>query len=299
MSEAIEDEDEIEAGGKPNGHDEQVSEEDIRALLATARREKAQLGTQLEQERTARTRAETQAHTATSGRFDAEEAGVKHRIEAADAAALGMRAKYAEALAEGRFEDVAQIQDEMTELRAKQGQDKQYQAWLGAEKERLTRAPVQQEQGLNLANYTPGQRKWIKANPDFMTDIKLRQKTEAMHAMAMADGIEVDSDEYFEVINQALPKKKPAAQAEDDDVDEEPPPRRRAAQSTDMPVTRRTDASGQPARNRSVKLTPEQREVADFTMPDLPVQGYMRDGNWVPSRYEKYLINDAKLKARG
>lgn len=304
MSEAIDD-DEIVETPASNGHDEQVSDEDIRALLATTRREKAALATQLDTERNARSSAETRAHTANTGRFEAEETAVKTRIEAADAAALEKRRMYAEALSEGRFEDAAQVQDEMAELRAKQGQDKQYQAWLGAEKERLAKTPPvqQQEQGLNLANYTPGQRKWIKANPDFMTDVKLRQKTEAMHNMAMADGIEVDTPEYFEVINQALGKKKPpvATEVEDEDVDDTPPPViRKRTPTTDMPVTRRTDAGGQPTgRNRAISLTADQKEAADMTMPDLPVQGFMKDGNWQPSRYEKYVINAAKIKARG
>lgn len=302
MSDAIDDDEIVQGAPAANGHDEQVSDEDIRALLASTRREKAALETQLGTERSARSNAETRAHSANTGRFEAEETAVKTRIEAADASALEMRRKYAEALSEGRFEDAAQVQDEMAELRAKQGQDKQYQSWLGAEKERLTKTPpVQQEQGLNLANYTPGQRKWIKANPDFMTDVRLRQKTEAMHSMAVADGIEIDSPEYFEVINQALGKKKPAPVVEEDpDEEEPPPPPRKRAPATDMPVTRRTDASGQPAgRNRAISLTADQREAADMTMPDLPVQGYMKDGNWMPSRYEKYVINAAKIKARG
>jgi hypothetical protein len=301
MSETHDDDVEIEQVA--NGQDEAVTDEDIRALLATAKREKAQITTQLEQERSARTRAETQAHTATTGRFDAEEAAVKTRIEAADSAALAMRAKYAEALSEGRFEDAAQVQDEMAELRAKQGQDRQYQAWLASEKDRITRAPpAQQDQGLNLANYTPGQRKWIKANPEFMTDVKLRQKTEALHQLAVSDGVEIDSPEYFEIIDQAVkPRGRAAPVADPEDEDEDPPPqpRRRAQPTTDMPVTRRTDATGQPARNKTVRLSPEEREVADFTMPDLPQQGFMKDGVWQPSRYEKYLINAAKLKARG
>lgn len=304
MSDAIDDDDEIVSKPTANGHDEQVSDEDIRALLATTRREKAQLATQLDTERNARSNAETRAHTANTGRFEAEETAVKGRIDAADASALSMRKAYAEALSEGRFEDAAQVQDEMAELRAKQGQDRQYQAWLGAEKERTKAAPpVQQDQGLNLANYTPGQRKWIKQNPDFMTDVRLRQKTEAMHNMAMADGIEVDTPEYFDVINQALGKKKVVApEPDDDDVDDEPPPppRRRQAPTVDMPVTRRTDTNGQPTRNQPIRLSADEREAADMTIPDSPTQGYHdKAGNWVPSRYDLYASQRAKLRARG
>ncbi len=296
MSDAVDD----DIVQTPNGHDEQVSDADIRALLAATKKEKAQLATQLDTERTARSRAENQAHNATTGRFDAEEVAVKTRIEAADAAALEKRRKYAEALAEGRFEDAAQVQDEMAELRAKQGQDRQYSAWLAAEKERLTKAPpVQQEQGLNLAQYTPGQRKWIRENPSFMTDPKLRQKTEYLHSLALADGVEIDSDEYFDIINQAVGKKKAPEPDPEDNVIDEPPPRRRQPPATDMPVTRRTEP-GQPTRNAPIRLSADEREAADLTMPDLPVQGYHdKAGNWVPSRYDRYAANRAKLKARG
>lgn len=291
MSDAIDD------GQIDDGHvnGEEISDTDVRAMLAKHEKEKGALRAQLEQERASRSRAEAQVSNATTARFDAEEAAVAERLEAADAQALGMRAAMSAALAEGRFDDAAEIQDRMGELRAKQVSDKQYKTWLAAEKTRATQQARQQpaSDGVDLAQYSPAQRRWIRDNPEFMTDPKLRAKTYAGHQLAVAEGVDVDSPEYFEIIDQTVHGRKPAAEKED----EEPLPRQRTP-SADVPVTRRTPAS--PTRQQPIKLTPDEMEAADITNSDIPVQGHKdASGNWVPGRYERYAIQRQKLKAQG
>lgn len=289
MSESIDD-DRLES--PRNG--EEISDDHVRAMLAKHEKETTALRQQLEQERASRTRAEAQVSNANASRFDTEEAAVADRLEAAEAQALGMRQALSAAMAEGRFDDAAELQDKLGEIRAKQTSDKQYKAWLAQEKTR-TAQPVQQQpasDGVDLAAYSPAQRKWIRANPEFMTDASLRAKTFAGHQLAVAEGITIDSPEYFEVIDQTVGKKR----AEPDD--DEPPAPRPRAQSTDMPVTRRTPAT--PSRQQAIKLTADEMEAADITNSDIPVQGYKdNQGNWIPGRYERYAIQRAKLKAQG
>jgi hypothetical protein len=184
----------------------------------------------------------------------------------------------------------------MGELRAKQVSDKQYKTWLAAEKTRATQQARQQpaSDGVDLAQYSPAQRRWIRDNPEFMTDPKLRAKTYAGHQLAVAEGVDVDSPEYFEIIDQTVHGRRKAAAEKED---EEPPPRQRAP-STDVPVTRRTPAS--PTRQQPIKLTAEEREAADITLGDRPETGYAdKNGQWVPSRYEVYAVRRGQLKAQG
>lgn len=291
MSDTIDDDDRIEdqAGtGAP------VSVDDVHAMLAKEQKEHRALKAQLEQERAGRARAEAQVTNATTARLDTEEQAVGERVEAAEAAALALRKAYSDALAEGRFDEAAELQDKMGELRAKQTADKQYKTWLAGEKNRAAQQVQRQPaaEGVDLTQYSPAQRKWIRENPEFMEDPSVRAKTYAGHQLAIADGVAVDSPEYFEIINEVVARRGRTPAGED----EEPAPRQRQA-AADMPVTRRSPATS--TRQTPVRLTADQMEAADITNPDTPVQGH-RDttGSWVPGRYEKYYLQSQALKAR-
>jgi hypothetical protein len=290
MSDTIEDDDEL-----PHVNGGSISDDDIRALLAKEKQSSRALKLQLETERTGRTRAEAQVSNAQTARLDSEEEIVTTRLTAADAAALGLRRAYSEALAEGRFDEAAEVQDQMVELRAKQVADRQYKTWLTNERSRAVEAKPVQE-GVNLGDYSAAQRKWIRDNPEFMDDPKIRAKTFAGHQLAVADGIEVDSPEYFEVINETVHRGRRQEAGEDDAASQQP---RRRQEPLDMPVTRRTPAATQ-QRAGAVKLSADEMEAADITNPDLPVQGRKdANGNWLPGRYETYALQRAKLRSQG
>jgi hypothetical protein len=277
-----------------------LSHEDIQGLLEAEKRASAALKTQLAQERTQRTQAESQVANAQMGRFEAEEQAVKSRLEATDEAAKGLKASYAAALAEGRFDDATELNDKLAELRARQQNDKNYEAWLLSEKTRLQNQPPPPAgpQGIDLRLFTPGQRQWIERHPEFHNDEPLRKRTQAGHAVALARNVPVDSEAYFEIIDHYA--------FEDGDLppprrqEPEPPPRRREP-ARDMPVTRRTPERDRDRDPRQVRLTADEMEAADMTMPDTPVQGRKdpNTGQWLPGRYEKYVINRQNLARRG
>lgn len=290
MSDVIEDDDRIDDQHVNGGP---ISDEDVRAMLAREQKEKRALRQQLEQERTGRTRAEAQATSATTARFDTEEQAVTERLEAADAQALALRKAYSEALSEGRFDEAAEVQDQMAELRARQVADKQYKTWLAGEKTRAAQVVQQQpaHEGVDLSAYSAAQRKWIRANPSFMEDAKVRAKTFAGHQLAVAEGVEVDSPEYFEIIDETVNRGRRRAEE-----DEEVIPQRRQVAS-DMPVSRRTPQTS--TRQTPVRLSADEMEAADITNPEIPVQGHKdAQGNWVAGRYERYAINREKLRQR-
>jgi hypothetical protein len=284
-----------------NGNGGAISDDDVRAMLAQEQKERKRLKAELDQERTSRTRAEATASTHQNARFDAEEAAVTARLGTAEAEATGLKKLYAEALAEGRFEEAAEVQDKMGELRARQAQDKQYQTWLTGEKARAAEQAKQQpaHEGVDLSQYSAAQRKWIKANPEFMDDAKIRAKTFAGHQLALAEGVEVDSKEYFDIIDETVNRGRRVVKPEDDEivVQREPPRRREPPQ--DMPVTRRTPETTND-RRKEIRLSADEREAADISMPDVPAEGRMdKDGNWSGGRYERYALQRQKLRAQG
>lgn len=277
-----------------------ISDDDVRAMLAQEQQERRRLKAELDQERTSRSRAEATVSTHQAARFDAEEQAVAARLGAIDGEAAGLRKQYAEAMAEGRFDEAAEVNDKMAELRARQAQDKQYQTWLVGEKARAAEQAKQQpaREGVDLSQYSIEQRKWIKANPEFMEDPKIRAKTFAGHQLALAEGVEVDSPEYFEIIDETVQRgRKKVQEPEEDEVVQQEPRRRQPPQ--DMPVTRRTPETSND-RRREIKLSADEREAADIAIPDRPVDGrHDKDGNWIPGRYEAYSIQRAKIRAQG
>lgn len=279
-----------------------ISDDDVRAMLAQEQQERRRLKAELDQERTSRSRAEATVSTHQAARFDAEEQAVAARLGAIDGEAAGLRKLYAEAMAEGRFDEAAEVNDKMAELRARQAQDKQYQTWLVGEKARAAEQAKQQpaREGVDLSQYSAAQRKWIRENPDFMESPQVRAKTFAGHQLAVAEGVEIDSDEYFNIINETVHRnrKKPIQEADDEpEIIDVTPKRRQPPQ--DMPVTRRTPETSND-RRREIKLSADEREAADIAIPDRPVDGrHDKDGNWIPGRYEAYSIQRAKIRAQG
>jgi hypothetical protein len=291
MSGTTDDDDRVD--GHVNGGT--VSDDDVRAMLAQEKANTRKLKLELETERTGRNRAEQTASTHANARFEAEELAVVSRLESADTAATGLKKQYSEALAEGRFDEAAEVQDKLAELRARQQQDRNYKVWLEGEKTRAAKAPPQQE-GVDLSQYSAPQRRWIRDNPEFMEDPKLRAKTFAGHQLAVAEGIEIDSPEYFEVINEVVNRASRRVDPDDTDAGHEAPRRREAP--AEVPVSR--SSPRQAEQRKAVRLSADEMEAADITNPDIPVQGHKdQSGNWIPGRYEKYAIQRAKLKARG
>jgi hypothetical protein len=276
-----------------------IGDEDVHALLAKEREHRQRAEAERDAERSNRSRAEAAASTHATARFDAEDQAITARLESAEAAALGLRKEYATALAEGQFDQAAEIQDKMAELRAKQVQDRQYKTWLAGEKERATKTQPERQDGVDLAQYSAAQRAWIRKNPEFMEDEKLRARTFAGHQLAVAEGVTVDSPEYFEIIDEMVARGKPSRRQPVEDEDEPVQQPRRREPPNDMPVTRRMPQQAE-RRQREVKLSADEMEAADVTLPDIPVQGrHDKDGNWISGRYERYVIQRNKLRERG
>lgn len=301
MSDTIDDE--IDGGERPtNGA--AVSDEDIRGLLTKERAARQRLQGELEQERAGRTRAETQVAQGASARLEAEEAAVAARLDAAESEAKSLVRTYSEAMSEGRYDDAAELQRKIARNEARSAQDEQYKVYLAGEKTRAEHSarqpqPQASDGGVDLSTFSSKQRAWIREHPEFMDDPATRARAAAGHNLAMAEGVAVDTPEYFDIITETVEAgANRGRRRETEDNDREPPMRR---QATDMPVTRRTQSTEGSDTRRPIRLSADQREAADVTIgTDVPVDGWRgQDGRWNPGRYERYATQLARLKAQG
>jgi phage I-like protein len=100
---------------------------------------------------------------------------------------------------------------------------------------------------------------WVRKHPEYVKDAKLNRKMIAAHELAMADGIRVDSEDYFTAIEETLKIKPSAPQTETSDEYAAKVTQRRDAAPAAAPVSR-----GGSTRTNVVRLSAAEREMADM-----------------------------------
>ena len=140
------------------------------------------------------------------------------------------------------------------------------------------------------------QNEWIRAHPDFNRDARFTARINAEHNMCLADGVPIDSDEYYERLDNVVASRRPANDDNTYANDDVPVQRRNGAQQ--MPVTRRATDTGS-RRDAPVRLSPDERESADNTLPDVPIDDYVEGGETKPGRYRLYKLHQQRLRAEG
>lgn len=106
-----------------------------------------------------------------------------------------------------------------------------------------------------VAELTPDAAKWLRQHPEVGTDDRLWQKAGAAHQLAMADGLKIDTPEYFEIIERHTGVKK-----DEPEVKEDPKPVRQI-QPSSAPVTRNAQGSA-PTGNQTIRLSREEHQLA-------------------------------------
>lgn len=298
MSDFIDDT-ENEPRPKPNGNGhEAVSDEDLRELLSRERAQRQTAQQRVQQAERERDEARGSASTAVEQRWVAEEAGLDAAAQAAESEAEGWEARIAQLTADGSFVEAAKAHRALARAEAQISLVGQKKQWLADAREmakQQAKAPPEQQDP--LARYSPKQRAWINDHPEFVTDQRYQYRVAAAHNSAMAEGITMDSPEYFAHIDAAIaPRRQQRQEPEDDGYEAEPPPRRRESGGA-LPVTRRPPNSG--TRPGEVRLSAEQREAADDVLGHLPIEDRMQDGNLVPGRYRRYAELQLQLKRQG
>lgn len=298
--------------------DDEISSEDLKALLEKERREKAEAEARATAAESRAATAET-AHRETAtkltseaeSRYNAELSARTSELQAAESEMERLENELAAAQEAGDHKAAAKAQGAMSRLGGKIDRIAYQKDYLESNKERFTAVSEKAETD-PLAAFSPATRAWIGNHPKFTTDPKYRNRCVGYHNLALADGLTPDTPEYFAYIEERLGEKKAEKpkEREDDPADETlhlegrepvaPEPKKTPAVT---PVTRGGSLSG----NRSgapIRLTADEVESADITMSDVPVgdaSGYYTDDKGVrqPGRYLRYHQNRQKLKAAG
>lgn len=104
---------------------------------------------------------------------------------------------------------------------------------------------------------------WVDKHPEFVRDQRLFRKMVAAHELAVADGIEADSDEYFASVERTLGiRSKVEAETDDGAFSSASQPVQRRAAPPSAPVSR--SGSGTGSKPNVVRLTAAEREMADM-----------------------------------
>jgi len=229
------------------------------------------LKSQLAQEKAARAAAERRAQEAVNTAYSAQNEAHDSNLSLV-ANAIGtvqqsndiLKANYRDAMSVGDYDRAADIQAEMASNQAKLLQLEQGKQALENQSRPQVPQPYQSDPVEALASQlSPRSASWVRSHPEYATDPRLYQKMLAAHNLAMADGIPVDTDDYFAEIESTLRIRR--AEAKPDHSD----PTQQAAQVTQRrsappaaPVSRSGTAPG--TRPNTVRLTAQQIEMAEM-----------------------------------
>ena len=248
-----------------------------------------ELKMKLEQERAARIEAEKHARmafqTAAEAKNETQDTNLQLVRNAIDTVKRNneiLKLNYSEAMSVGDYSKAAEIQETMGTNAAKLMELERGRAHMErAPKVVAPELPRHSDPVEELASQlSPRSADWVRRHPQCVTDPRMYQKMVAAHNLAVADGYQPDSDDYFGVIEDTLRINRRQATEYDED------PTSGAAKVTQRrappaaPVSRNGNGTG--SRN-SAHLTREEKETArDLGMTE-----------------EAYARNKALLKKEG
>ena len=212
---------------------------------------------ELEAEKAARQRAEQQARVATNDKADSDLRMLNTAIETEGRNKEILKANLREAVANGDTDAQADIlmainQTENNLRQITEGK-KHYEAQI--------KAPVANKVEALAAQLTPKSAEWVRNNPDVVNDERRAKRLERAHFDALDDGIQPDSPDYFNFLENRLninkaPVRQEAAMSE---ASESTSGRRASAQPA-APVSRSGTGTG--GRPNVVTLSRAEQEAA-------------------------------------
>lgn len=228
----------------------------------------SQLRAQLEAEKQARLHAEQRAKAAQDENYrsQTEVSEVQlHLVTTALATAQQnaevLAERMAEALANGDHRSVAELNREMAANEHKiqllaDGKKKMEEA------PKPRPAPADPVEAL-ASQLTPRSAAWVRSHPEYARDQRMFNQMVAAHNMAVARGIEPDTDEYFDRVETLLDIKtsNPIATDVDNPLSEAAAPTQRRSSPPVAPVSRQPVGS-QPKTPNRLRLTAEEHEMA-------------------------------------
>lgn len=235
----------------------------------------AELKARLEEEKKLRLEAETRAQhaqqTATKAAAEVQDSNlqlISGAIDKLKRESDYLKSNFKEAMTVGDYDTAAQIQETMSLNAAKLLQLQNGKASLEEKLANPQPATPQSNDPVErvASTLSPRSAAWIRAHPQCITDQRMYQKMVGAHNIAMADGYIVDSDAYFDAIEQQLGfKKAPPPQVDDSEevaLSAAAAPVQKRTAPAAAPTTR--TASGTPSKSQVVRLSAEMREMASM-----------------------------------
>lgn len=238
------------------------------------------LKNKLQQEQRLRFEAERRAQEAVQRQYRAqnetEDANfmlVESAIKTVNAQAEEIKAQYKEALAVGDYDKAADLQDALAENKVNLSELRRGYDHMKRQREQGRQPPppppVSDPVEALASTLSPRSADWVRRNPQYAKDQRLFQKMVAAHQMVTADGVEPDTDEYFEAIESTLKIRQPAkverrVEEEDEDaMSEAAKPTQRRSAPPAAPVSRSGAGPGK-LRSNAVTLTRDEKEHAEL-----------------------------------
>jgi hypothetical protein len=267
---------------------------------------------------------------AENARLAAEEQALTSEIEKAKGEADRLEGEITKAFEEGRSADVAKLNRALASAQYRHDALSQHKVQFDAHKERLTaEAERRTAEDPRLANFSAPTKAWIKEHPEFLDDPTVNRRVMSAHYDALAEGLEADTPEYFEHLEERGLKRGTTTrrQEEDDqgqgndtvaggaDVDdpiseagggqqrEEPrrrvpeSERRPSSSSRAAPPNRQSPGNPPPQNRRAPALDEGEKEAARISFPDEyaknPADAYVLYAN-----YRDRSITEGRLAPR-
>jgi hypothetical protein len=225
---------------------------------------------QLEQEKLARAEAEKRARMAAEREYaaknevtDSNLSLISNAISSTQQETAYLKAGYREAMATGDYDRAAEIQQRMSDnaarlLQLENGKD-------ALEKQGRQVAP-QHQQPMDpvealASQLSPRSAAWVRNNPQFATDQRLFQKMIAAHNLALADGLQPDTDDYFATVEETLRIRRSEPTYEDPMAQSATVTQKRSAPPA-APVSRGGNGTG--SNPNRVTLSAAEREMAQM-----------------------------------
>lgn len=222
----------------------------------------------LEQERQARIEAEKNARRAAEAAVEAKNEVqdtnlqlVKNAIDTVKRNNDILKYNYSEAMAVGDYTKAAEIQESLSMNSAKLMELERGRSHM----ESAPKYEMPQEQRPSdpvealASQLSPRSADWVRRNPQCVTDPRMYQKMVAAHNLAMADGYQPDTDDYFAFVEDTLRiSKRVAVDTEDPMSGAAKVTQRRAPPAA--PVSRSGTGTG--SRPNVVRLTRAEAETA-------------------------------------
>lgn len=244
-------------------------EEDPKAAIAELNRKLKEANQRAQDyERTARERYEREM----AARAEVEDTNlhlVNNAIETVRRENEILKANLRDAMAAGDYDKVAEAQEAISMNAAKLLQlENGREAMKNQQRQPvqpMPRAvdPVEQVK----SSLSPRSAAWVDKHPEYVRDPRLFRKMVAAHELAVSDGIEPDSDDYFAAVERTLGLHRSAEQESDESAlssASQPAQRRSAppAAPPSAPVSRSGNGTG--SRPNVVRLTAAEREMAEM-----------------------------------